>query len=417
MWRVQLRLHPIASAPIAFSTNFQALAARAAADASVVLTFTNPDNVANITVTAKVYDIATGGVVIRDFDLSSQSPYTNSDNTQMGSASITITGLDPNNYYEFTINRILTSGNPIPSTPSNRVYIIPADTITNAAAILSSDGTRVQLSWTNPAALSGLTRVNIFRTSYTTLGGVSSTKRDAVPSGEVVGIGTSTSPDAPTNISVSIPTGSTTNIYYEFSITPVFSLLLGSQEGRPSSSSNRIYVPPAVSNVTAVPINSDTAVLLSWTNPTNAAGITAIRITSQGYDAADGDTTAGPAVSMLYRESSDTESSDLMPVTNSRQLSVGENGLEAGKHYEFTITPIYTGGTEGLTSAATTPRVELLGSPGVEDLSAAASDTVVRLTWTNPADVLGVTITQTSGGSTTTIVDNANTENLIRPRQ
>ncbi|MCH9664537.1 MAG: hypothetical protein K0U41_01670, partial [Gammaproteobacteria bacterium] len=381
----------------------------------LALRWVNPPNavgIESIRITHQAYSTA-DGVAVGDPVITTTTAASAIASTTGGDAfaNFDLASLPVNRYYTYTVTPTYTGGLVGPeSAPSSlRYYIPPA--IGGVTASLNAAKNSADLSWDNPQNAAGITEVRIKITLFNeATGGSSFVGIVDLTSSHPLAIASTNAGTMSASVNLTTPFAS--NLYYEFTVTPVYA---GNVVGTTSAATTpRVYAPPATGALTAVPINSDSAVLLSWTNPTNAAGITAIRITSQGYDAATGGNTDGGANSMLYTEISDTESSNLMPVTNSRQLSIGENGIEADKHYEFTITPIYTGGTEGPTSAATTPRVVLLGLPSVRDLSAAASDAVVRLTWTNPADVLGVTIAYTSGGSTTTIVDNANTENLIR---
>ncbi|MCH9665086.1 MAG: hypothetical protein K0U41_04485, partial [Gammaproteobacteria bacterium] len=385
------------------------------AKTGLALSWINPLNAAGITsirITRQAYLTATGVAdgtpVTTTTTAASAIASTDFGETE---ATFALTGLPTNRYYTYTVTPTYAGNFEGPETaPSPIRYYIPPAIVGGVNANLNADKTSVALSWNNPANAAGLFAVRITRQAYLTQTGAADGEPVIVPTSNLVGPRTTSSMTQPTSIDVTT-TGLATDRYYTFTVTPIFADL-SRAEGLTTAATPRLYVPPATSALTATLTSDSSGVVLGWTNPTNAPGIVAIRITRQAYTAVTGGNTDGAATSMLY-----TDISDLMPGAASRLFRIGDEDIVPGKHYEFTITPIYEGGAvadiEGLTS--TTPsRVIFTGLPSVRDLSAAANTTIIRLTWTNLADVLGISITQTSGGSTTTIVDNANTENLIR---
>ncbi|MCH9665617.1 MAG: fibronectin type III domain-containing protein, partial [Gammaproteobacteria bacterium] len=349
---------------------------------SATLTFNNPANVASITWTATAYNAATGGSVIRD--LAPAQAYSGTINTQPEGASIPITGLATNQYYAFTIVRNLkpdSGGNTPPaitSDVSNRLYLPP--TASGVTANLNTAKTGLILSWTNPQNFPGITAVRVIRQVYTSESGVA-----GVPVSTMI---TDASALAAGSVSIDIP-GLPTDRYYSFTIAPIYDGGAGNADilAPTSAPSARQYIPPVTLNNVATTLNSDkTSVVLSWTNPRNAAGIKAVRIIRNEY----ADATTTDALS--------TEPTMITEVADSVNLDIP--GLNPNSYYEFTVTPIYNAGAraaipnadiEGLVS---TPSARQYIPPATTATNVVTTlnsgGTSVLLSWTNPQSASGI---------------------------
>ncbi|MCH9666003.1 MAG: hypothetical protein K0U41_09195, partial [Gammaproteobacteria bacterium] len=321
--------------------------------------------------------------------------------------------LNSNRYYTFTVTPIYVddggeTDGPV-SAPSARQYFPPAAAVNDLSAALSADKTSVVLSWSNPQSAAAITSVRVTRNEFvdatTTVPATSLDTTDYMDASAVVSSATGTAA-ATLEIPVLTP-----NRYYTFTVTPIYDGGNADIVGFTTAPSNRQYLPPPIVGSATATLNAatsaaSTGIVVSWTNPQSIIGIESIKVSRQAYLTLDGDDMTGSVEPTIL-----TDPAFLTAGAASTDLA----GFATDRYYTFTVTPIYAGNIEGPTSAATNPRVILLGVPGVRDLSAAVAAAQVRLTWTNPPDVRNITITQTTGsGPEIEILSNSAVANLIK---
>ncbi len=371
----------------------------------IILSWDNPADVRNLTITTTSYASATAVIPL---DTSVRDTYTsrsgaNARYLREGRQTLDVAAIpNKDRYYSFSITRGF--DNDVTDTlVSERLYLPPA-TISDVRLSLSADKESFVIRWTNSANILGITTIRIGYWLHSTPNGpTASVQSFHIPYNETSAIVSSNLTTTPATVDAN--SRFVRDRYYSVTVTPIYT---GGIVGPASRLSNPQYRPPSASTV-STELNADSSeVAVSWAHQDSIPAITSINITSQGYDAATGGNLDGDPVSVIYSESSDTVQ------RGSRALSIGENGIVAGKHYSFTVTPTYAGDIEGITSVVRSSRVEFLNRAGVRDLQAFQSDTAIRLTWTNPLGVTGINLKQTSGDTTTTLADNSNDANLIR---
>ncbi|MCH9664743.1 MAG: hypothetical protein K0U41_02715 [Gammaproteobacteria bacterium] len=367
----------------------------------IILNWDNPAGVRNLTITSTSYATATA---VTHLDTRVVETYTSrSRYLREGPQTLNFAAI-PNRdrYYSYSITRGF-DNNATDTLVSERLYLPPA-TINDARASLQADKRSVAIRWTNAKNILGIAEIRIGYWPHSTSNGpTASTPSFTFSYNDTSAIVSSNLTTTPAGFDT--PPQLAENRYYSFTIMPIYT---GGIAGRASWASSPQYIPPFASG-TRTELNADSSeVTVIWEHRPSIPAIISTKITSQGYNAATGGNLDGDPVSVIYSGSSYTAR------RGSLVLSIGENGIVAGKHYSFTVTPIYAGGMEGLTSVDRSSRVKFLNRAGVRDLQAFPNDTAIRLTWANPLNVTGINITQTSGDTTTTLVDNSNDANLIR---
>ena len=260
-----------------------------------------------------------------------------------------IVGLQRNVPYRFTITAQYSNGQSPSAIPVN-VMTLPAPTnylpISNLDSTPDANG-RLVLDWTNPTA-AGFEGVR-----------VSWTPSDGNPSTPI----SLASTQSTTTIS-----GLDAGTMYSFSVLARYS---GTNTSPPVSLTASIP-PPVVTSLTAVV--TGTMVTLRWTNPT-LPGFKGTQIT---WNPADGN----PSQPLL-------RSATAIPSANI-------SGLTAGVQYTFSVVSRY--GTPVVFSQATEVRGTAAATPITGLTVERASNTAVRLSWTNPggSGFTGVAITEAS---------------------
>ena len=260
-----------------------------------------------------------------------------------------IVGLQRNVPYRFTITAQYSNGQSPSAIPVN-VMTLPAPTnylpISNLDSTPDANG-RLVLDWTNPTA-AGFEGV---RVSWTPSDGTPSTPINLA------------STQSTTTIS-----GLDAGTVYSFMAVARYS---GTNASPPVSLAASIP-PPMVTSLTAVV--TGTRVTLRWTNPT-LPGFKGTQIT---WNPADGN----PSQPLL-------RSATAIPSANI-------SGLTAGVQYTFSVVSRY--GTPVVFSQATEVRGTAAATPITGLTVERASNTAVRLSWTNPggSGFTGVAITEAS---------------------
>lgn len=325
--------------------------------------------------------------------LDTDNPLTNS-----GPQTLDLANLNPGRHYSFSIVPVFGSdanavGVAMTATSNPSRILLPTPySVTNITAVIANmalEDANVTISWTNPDFnRTSIANLTLSIRGYYTLEGQrpvenATITRDITLVGAnlTAGLGGNlTTGDR--NYTITVPN----NRYYEFSITPVAT---ADDELGVTNTSDRILVGEQptirtynVDNFNATLLIDNTTIQLSWTNPanfTNATSLENLRLTIFEYENANDENPI------------DTT---FMPLADGN-LTVGiqtldVSGLPAGRHYAFSLIPVFgADNEEGIAVTATPVRLEIpIFEYRVEGFTATLieDDTQIRLSWTNPAN-------------------------------
>ena len=353
---------------------------------AIVLTWSNPAGVRDITVIGSEYLNATAATPQRTF---THATYTNtstdSEVVEPGSRTITITGLNANLYYSFNLTRNF-ADNRTDTIVSARQYLTPSF-VGVVTATLTTDKTGVTLGWTNPASVAEIASIRITRNEFANATASAPLSTDTTTTTDAAAIAASTTGTLDI-------TGLTANRYYTFTVTPIYT---GNVEGPTSAATTpRLYLPPAITGrVTATLDSGGAAVILSWSNPRSVLDITAISITRQEFANATGSVPLKTVTTM-------TTEPDALATAATLNIS---SGLTTDNYYTFAVTPIYAGDVVGPASSASDRVGPLQVSIDLDTLIAEPSADMagfVTLTFSNPEGVTSVAVTPSRFTDSTT---------------